>query len=542
MSEGDGERVLRGIPASGRIAIGTVVLVGGEPAAPPRSPGPPEEEGGALQGAIARADRELDALVGGEDELGAGILEFQRALLDDECLTGPAFEEIRRGTAADAAWAAVLDREIEEYAAGDDPYFAARADDLADLRDRVLRALRAEVPDAPAAPRDGIYVGRELTPSRFLSLDWSRFRGAALQGGSRTSHVAVLARARGIPLVVGLDGPDGTLRDGEEAVLDAEAGRLVVSPTPETVAGARRRARTLAAADREAAHGLARPAVTAGGERVAVLVNADLPEGLKGLSAGNCDGIGLVRTEFLFRDRELPDEETQLAAYRRFLAWAAGRPVTIRTLDAGGDKPIAGLTVDGESNSFLGVRGVRLSLARPGVFRIQLRALARAAAEGPLRVMVPMVTTPVEIERVRGLLDAVVGDLEASGLAHARPPLGMMVEVPAAALDAGAFDVAFYSIGSNDLVQYLAAASRDNPAVATLADPRQPAVLRLIHEVVEVGSARGVEVSLCGDMASDPALVPALLDAGLRSLSVAPAALATVKAAVAAWRGGGPDS
>ena len=550
MSERGGERVFRGVPASGRIAVGTVVLEdrtnGRGVRLPPVPPvhGTPDEEKRALTEAIARADRELDALIEAEDELAAGILEFQRVLLEDDDLIDPIFAEVNRGGPADAAWAAALDREIADYRAGDDPGFSARADDLVDLRDRVLRALHADPAGDPAGPLDGppdgLYVGRELTPSRFLALDWTRFRGAALEGGSRTSHVAILARSRGIPLVVGLEDLDNAVRDGEEAVLDAVEGRLIVSPGPETVARARRLATSLAKEEREAARFLARPAVTADGERVTVLVNADLLEGLEGVDARHCDGIGLVRTEFLFRDRELPDEETQLDAYRRFLAWAAGRPVTIRTLDAGGDKPIDGLTVDGESNPFLGVRGVRLSLARPEVLRTQLRALARAAAEGPLKIMVPMVTAPEEIERVRGVLDAVMGELEGSGRAHARPPLGMMVEVPAAALDAGAFDVAFFSIGSNDLVQYVTAAARDNPQVAALADPRAPVVLRLIREVAAAGRERGVEVSLCGDMASEPDLVPALLEAGVRVLSVAPAALGPVKAAVAAWRTGEP--
>ncbi len=236
----------------------------------------------------------------------------------------------------------------------------------------------------------------------------------------------------------------------------------------------------------------------------------------------------------------MPDEETQLAAYRRILAWAEGRPVTVRTLDAGGDKPIRGVTADGETNPFLGVRGVRLSFTRPALFRTQLRALARAAAHGPLKVMVPMVTVPSEVERVRALLAEVIAGLAADGVAHAVPELGMMVEVPAAALTAGSFAVDFYSIGSNDLVQYATACARDNPALIALADPANPAILELIGRTVEAGRRRGVEVSLCGDMASEPAMVPLLLERGLRTLSVAPAQIGRVKLAIAAWRRGAP--
>jgi phosphotransferase system enzyme I (PtsI) len=209
--------------------------------------------------------------------------------------------------------------------------------------------------------------------------------------------------------------------------------------------------------------------------------------------------------------------------------------VTIRTLDAGGDKPIPGLTPEGESNPFLGVRGLRLSLARPDVFRVQLRALARAAPLGKLKVMVPMVTAPYEMAEARRLFEHAVAELRAEGVAAALPPFGMMVEVPAAALTAADFPADFYSIGSNDLVQYTTAVSRDSGALGRLYDPSNPAVLELIGRVDEAGRRLGREVSLCGDMAGDPALVGHLLRLGLRSLSVAPARLAGTKAAVAAW-------
>jgi phosphoenolpyruvate-protein phosphotransferase (PTS system enzyme I) len=241
-----------------------------------------------------------------------------------------------------------------------------------------------------------------------------------------------------------------------------------------------------------------------------------------------------VRTEFLFEASQgLPDEETQFAIYRRSLDWAQGRSVTIRTLDAGGDKPIAGLTIDGESNPFLGLRGIRLSLLRPEAFRLQLRALARAAVHGPLKVMLPMVTIPAELDRARELLDAEIAALRAKGIACARPLLGIMVEVPAAALRAEDFDAGFYSIGSNDLTQYTMAAARDNGMVANLNDTGNPAVIALITRAVEAGRARGVEVSLCGDAAADIHLTKALLATGLTSLSVSPVAVGRLKATIA---------
>ncbi|HZH08580.1 MAG TPA: putative PEP-binding protein, partial [Lautropia sp.] len=276
---------------------------------------------------------------------------------------------------------------------------------------------------------------------------------------------------------------------------------------------------------------------TADGVPIKVCINlSDLAE-LESIDPASCDGIGLARTEFLFpADAGLPDEEAQYRAYSRMLEWADGRTVTIRTLDAGGDKPIPGLTVEDESNPFLGIRGLRLSLARPEVFRVQLRSLARAAARGEIRVMVPMVTMTHELARVRQMLNEELAALLQSGVRAARPVVGMMVEVPAAAIMADEFDASFFSIGSNDLAQYVAAVGRDVGALADLASPTQPAMLRLIRHVVDAGNRRGIETSLCGDAASDPAEIAALLGAGLRTLSVAPAQLSRVKLAIAGTR------
>jgi phosphotransferase system enzyme I (PtsI) len=248
-----------------------------------------------------------------------------------------------------------------------------------------------------------------------------------------------------------------------------------------------------------------------------------------------------MRTEFLFRDgAPLPGEDEQFGAYKRFLEWAKGKPVTIRTLDIGGDKPIRGLTPSGESNPFLGLRGIRLTLARRDVFRTQLRALARAAPYGKLKVMLPMVTIPVELAEAGREFAAAVDSLTDDGIACAMPPLGIMVEVPAVAIVPEMFaSAAFFSIGSNDLTQYVTASSRDSAAVAALNDPGHPAVIRLITRVARFGRESSIPVSLCGDMASDPAHIGALLKAGLRSLSVAPAGLARVKATIAEIRVGG---
>jgi phosphotransferase system enzyme I (PtsI) len=502
-----------------------------------RIAGAPGEVRSALRHAMTEATAQLEALAARADPAGADILEFQIALLDDEDLIAPILQAIDRGDPAGCAWRAALEREIAAYRDGDDEVLAARAADLEDLCERVLRALSpdAAAKEQPLRNGQAILAAEDLTPSRFLELDWSHWQGALLRRGSVAGHVALLARARGTPLVVGLGDAFDRLRAGGLAVLDADQGRVIVDPAPATVAAAQARLAERVAEAATARGFLERPALTRTGERLLVAINVDAPSLLDALDPAHTDGVGLTRTEFLFQGTALPDEERQLAVYVRVLDWAAGRPVIIRTLDAGGDKPIPGLTVDGESNPFLGLRGLRLSLARPDVFRVQLRALARAAARGPLKVMAPMVTVPAELDAFRRLFREVVDELAAEGLEAALPPLGMMVEVPAAALNAARFAADFLSIGSNDLVQYVMAVARDNATVADLYDPTDPAVLELIGRVVEAGRAREVEVSLCGDMASDPALVPHLLALGVRRLSVAPAALGQVKAAIAAW-------
>jgi len=526
---------IKGKPASRGIFAGRVTRIARQAAARVHS-GSVAGERDALEAAIADAIAELAALaekIGGE---GADMLAFQIAMLEDDALKTPAFAAIESGAAADAAWSDALNGEIAGYESSEDEYFRARAADLRDLRDRVLRHLSGS---AGLAGSGGmILAGEDVPPTLFLETDWSRGGAIALTSGSASSHVAMLARARGVPMVVGLG--EFELNGHDEAIVDGESGVVILSPERATAEMWKVRAASLAieqAREREFLH---RPAVTADGVKVEVLVNVAGVDELEHIDVETCDGIGLMRTEFLFRDgAPLPGEDEQFAAYKRFLEWAKGKPVTIRTLDIGGDKPIRGLTPDGEANPFLGLRGIRLMLARRDVFRTQLRALARAAPFGQLKVMLPMVTIPVELTEAGGEFVNAVDALNDEGIACAMPPLGIMVEVPAVAIVPEMFaSAAFFSIGSNDLTQYVTASSRDSSAVAALNDPGHPAVIRLITRVARLGRESGIPVSLCGDMASDPAHIGTLLKAGLRSLSVAPAGLARVKATIADIRVG----
>jgi phosphotransferase system enzyme I (PtsI) len=534
MTEGKREQVFRGLGVSGGVAIGPIYILS-EKTAARRNFTTAEGETRAFREAVASANGQLEALIASQDKLAAEILEFQLALLDDDDLLAPVFRAIEGGVPWDEAWSVALDREIAEYRESGGAALAARADDLADLRNRVLRATDASGHPRGQIPPGSILVVAELTPSTFVDLDWEGIAGAVSLGGSPVSHVSILARARGVNFVVGLNAKLDDIGQGAIAILDATKGLLVVHPSGQTLASANVRidAEREDRAEMEAL--LRRPAATARGEPVKIMVNIDEPDRLNVLSPDFCDGVGLTRTEFLFIAEHLPGENEQLTFYRRLIAWAAGRPVTIRTLDAGGDKPIAGVTIDGEANPFLGVRGLRLSFARPEIFRVQLRALARAAADGPINVMFPMVTVPAELSQARRMMLAEVADLQRAGVNCTAPRMGIMVEVPAAALTAADFDADFYSIGSNDLIQYATACARDNTSLATLADARNPAVAELIRRTVEAARRRGVDVSLCGDMASSPELIGALLDTGLRTLSCAPAQIGAVKLAVSRY-------
>jgi phosphotransferase system enzyme I (PtsI) len=521
---------VKGRPASDGIFAGPVFFLDNAAVAP-RSAGNAESENLAFQEAIATAIAALSSLVEKAEDEAADMLAFQIALLEDDASIGPARALIAQGKPADEAWQKTVDAEILGYEMSDDEYFRARTADLKDMRDRVLRHLTGDA--THLAQAGTILIGDDVPPSLFLEADWSKGGAIALRRGSPSSHVAMLARSRGVPMVVGLG--DVSRNDHAEAVVDGGVGLLVLSPDAPSKRRWSEKAREIAEKRHYELRFLARPARLKSGEPIELLINVAEPEELDLLDPAHCDGIGLMRSEFLFRDgKPLPDEETQYRAYRRFLEWAGGKPVTIRTLDIGGDKPIRGLTPDGERNPFLGLRGVRLTLAREDVFRTQLRALARAALHGKLKVMVPMITVASELQATARLLDAVVAELAETGVPAKRPPLGIMVEVPAVALAPELLSkAAFFSIGSNDLTQYVMAAARDETSVAALSDPSHPAVLKLIATVARYGAEHGIEVSLCGDMASDPRLVAALIATGLRRLSVSPAAIGRVKAALA---------
>lgn len=476
----------------------------------------PDVEHARLLTAITAAGAELDALAAADDE-AAAILAFQTEMLSDPALAEPALMAIARGEAAAPAWRHAMAEQIAIYRHADDEYFRGRAADLADLALRVETIL-AGTTAAPEIPHGAILLAHDLGPSQLVALA-PRLAGVALEHGNATSHTAILARGRGLPMVVGLG-----RTDGGRALIDGAAGTLTIDPSPSMCAA-------LTAIRVPLPFG---PVITAGGERVRLMLNVDHPDAIDDATLAASDGVGLWRTEMLFMGRDRPlDEGEQAAIYGSLVRRLGGKPCIVRTLDIGGDKPLPWLDLPREGNPFLGLRGIRLCLERPELWRPQLRALIRAGVQGPLSIMLPMVTVADEVAAARDLIGVLAREL-----ALPPPPLGIMVETPAAALALDTFTVDFLSIGSNDLIQYVTAAARDAAEpVAALADPCHPAITRLLREIALHGRRDGVPVSLCGDMASDPALVALLLQAGLRSLSVAPALLGSVAQAVAAWRG-----
>lgn len=492
--------------------------------------GNPAAEAADLQNAIATAIAEITTLMAEGAADAADILAFQVALLEDETLVAPCWHAISNHASAHGAWASTMDAHIRDYQLSDDAYFQARSADLEDLRDHVLRLMSGEV--AKHTPAKHVLVGEEISPSQFLSHDWSEGGAIVLARGSNTSHVAILARARGIPMVVQVDRLPLNFTGFMQ--VDAERAHVIFDPDEKQQNAFANRLDE--ATNRKAidAKFLFAPAQRADGTTIKLMINIADPHDLDGLEVAMCDGVGLMRSEFLFRDgAPLPDEETQFQAYCKVLRWAGDKPVTIRTLDIGGDKPIRGLTPEDESNPFLGLRGVRLTLARPEVFRVQLRALARAAVFGNLSIMLPMVTVAEEISASAALLAEVVAALNAEGVACKTPTLGIMVEVPAVAIAPELFtSAAFFSIGSNDLTQYVTAASRDGGAVAHLNNASHPAVLKLIQNLVSYADQNKIPISICGDMASDENWIPALMGCGLRSLSVAASRVARIKHAM----------
>ncbi|MGH2466514.1 MAG: phosphoenolpyruvate--protein phosphotransferase [Candidatus Limnocylindrales bacterium] len=545
-------RRLQGVGASAGLARGPWVRIGEDEGAPVGGRVAPEAapaEVERLQAAAAGAAAELQGLAqrltaeGRAEE--AGIFEAQAAMALDPGLAETAAERIRAdGEDGIASVRAAAGPIAEQLAALDDPLLAGRAADVRDVAERIARRLAggdgaAVSHRGPSMDRPAIVVAHELLPSVAAMLPRDRLLGFALETGSTTAHASILARAYGIPAVVGVPSLLAALEaDGPvELAIDGATGELLVAPDTAAVAEWERRgtARQAALAADVAEAGL--PAVTSDGVEVTLLANIGGPAEADRAVAAGAAGVGLFRTEFLFAERAAPpDEAEQLAAYAAVVAAFSPHPVTIRLLDIGGDKPLPYLPIPDEANPFLGRRAIRLADTQADLFTTQLRAAYRAAAGGPVKVMAPMVADAADVAVLLGLAERARRELDAAGLARGEVELGVMLEIPGAilVLDSYARRLRFASLGTNDLLQYTLAADRGDPGLTRYQDPLHPALLRIIALAVEAAARSGLELSVCGEMAGDATAARCLVGLGVRELSMAAASLGPVRRAIRA--------
>jgi phosphocarrier protein FPr len=531
---------LAGIGASPGLAIGRVHVLSNAEAAIPDAPLPLAEGGAQLEAAIRATRAQLKAL---EDDtarrLGPGEAAIFRAhagLLDDPDLITTTCQLMVEGHGLAWSWHQAVERVAGGLAALGNPVLAGRAADLRDVGRRVLGQIDpslvggslADLPEGPV-----ILAAEDLAPSDTAGLDPARVVGLATAAGGPTSHTAILARTLGLPALVAGGAGLLDLTPGTEAVLDGAAGRLHLDPGEADLASARA---FLAAQQEQQAREAAlraEPAVTRDGHRIEVAANINLPDQAGFALAQGAEGVGLMRTEFLFLERgETPGEEDQFRTYRAMIEALQGRPLIVRALDIGGDKQVPHLRLPVEANPFLGVRGARLLLRRPDLMEPQLRALYRAvAAGGPLSIMFPMVTSVPEVVALRAACERIRTELGAPEV-----PIGIMVEVPAAAVQADALarHVDFFSVGTNDLTQYVLAIDRQNPELAAEADSLHPAVLRLIAQTVEAATRHGRWVGVCGGLAGEPFGAALLAGLGVAELSMTPRDIPAVNAALRA--------
>jgi len=527
--------VTRGVAGAPGIAIGPLFQFRQSEIVIREEASDPAQERESLLSAIETAQAELEELhqdmVG---RVGAGeaeIFEAHLALLDDPELVKAALERIDEGWAAPKAWDEVIDSQAEELAGLKSELLAARAADVRDVGRRVLRILTGAGEEGPRLPdHPVILVAQDLSPSDTVALDLERVLGFCTATGGPNSHTAILARALSLPAVVGAGPEVLDLASGAQAILNGASGLLNVEPDADALEEAREAKRQRETRRAAALKAAAEPAITQDGHRMEIVANiGGLGESQRAVERG-AEGVGLMRTEFLFLERsQAPTEDEQFEVYRDIAQAFDGKPIIIRTLDIGGDKPIPYLPMPYEENPFLGERGIRLCLNHQDLFRTQLRAILRASQHGLLRIMFPMIADLKELREAKGLVEDIRAELDV-------PPVevGIMIEVPAAALLAEvlAREVDFFSIGTNDLTQYTMAMDRTHPLLAKQADGLHPAVLRLVDRTIRGAHAADKWVGICGELAADPEAVPILVGLGMDELSVNVPAVPIVKAQV----------
>ena len=539
-------RTITGIPVSSGVVIGRVFVIDEDR---PRRVARREIDAADVPAELERFDlarraaiEELNALhKEAAEEMGeeaAKIFLFHIGALSDKAVVGPIRRSIEQDrVGAEFASITVLRALAERFAGHPDTTFRTKVSDLTDLGARLVRLLTGRQQQRLGHLEPGtVVVARDLTPSQTAGFDRSKVVAIATDLGGQTSHTAIVARALGLPAVVGLRELTQHARDGQAIVVDSERGRVMLDPDEQTLARAGRDAERAKRSRITLEEDVGLPAVTTDGVPVELMGNIEFPNEIPGVLESGGVGIGLYRTEFLYltSDHE-PSEDEQTLEYIDCVKRLDGLPLTIRTLDLGADKYTQQRAETPERNPFLGLRSIRYSLRNTEMFRRQLRAILRASGHGPVRVMFPLVTNIAEFRRAKYFLHEAMEDLDESGETYDREiPVGMMVEVPAAAIMASSFarEVDFFSIGTNDLVQYTLAVDRINEQVAGLYTPVHPAVLKLIRDVSRVAARAKMPVSCCGESAADPAFAALLVGLGVRSLSVTASSLPRLKRAV----------
>jgi phosphocarrier protein FPr/phosphocarrier protein len=520
-----------GVPASPGLAIGRIFQYRHDVVEVDRQGGAAADERRKFDRALAEASTQIEELKGHmSDPAKAKILDAHKELLEDPDLLNLALDGIAGGSSAAYSWREAFTRYAKQLESLDNPLLRERATDIRDVGRRVLGLLAGVKQERIEVPQDAILVAEDLAPSDIASIDRERVLGFCTTSGGATSHVAIIARSFGIPAICGIDESALHLDNGAQVLLDGARGTLRRNPNEAEVARAREQIAQHAERRRQELSTAMQPAQTRDGHRIEVVANIRNADDARAAVEVGGEGVGLLRSEFLFDERDqAPGEDEQAAAYGAVAeVLGRGRPLVIRTLDVGGDKPLSYLPLPKEENPFLGLRGIRVSLDQPDMFRTQLRAILRAAPLADLHIMFPMVASLDELRAAKRIL------AEEQSATHASVKVGIMVEVPSAAIQADilAAECDFFSIGTNDLTQYTLAMDRGHPKLARQADGLHPAVLRMIKLTTDGAKKHGKWVGVCGGIASDLIAVPVLIGLGVKELSVTVPTIPAIKAAI----------
>lgn len=537
------EKILHGVPASGGISIGPAYLYHPQGFSAPRRTLKTEEvkeELTRFNNALLKTRTqiaELESKV--KEKLGeehATIFQAHQVMLDDPLFSDEIPEAIQaRRLNAEYLLHEALEKFKTAMATLDDEYFRERGGDIQDVGNRVLRNLigGGEKEQLKKLDREVILIANDLAPSDTVTLSTETIKAFCTDVGGRTSHVAIVARSLALPAVVGMQNITSEIQDGDLLIVDGNKGLVVINPQPQTLKQYQRLKEAYEAFQKSLEELQTLPAITPDGHQITLAANIEIPQELDELARHGAEGIGLFRTEFLYMNKEVsPTEEEQYQSYKELATKTGVNPAIIRTLDLGGDKFLSHLNPSNESNPFLGLRAIRLCLKNPDLFKVQLRAILRAAAHGPIKIMFPMISTLAEVRESKILLNQCIQQLKREGqVFRSGIEIGVMIEIPSAAIMADLIieEVDFLSIGTNDLIQYTLAVDRVNESVAYLYDPLNPSILRLIRMTVEAAHKAGKWVGMCGEMAGDPQFVPLLLGMDLDELSVSVSVIPEIK-------------